>query len=147
MKAIVSTLVLCVMIDSTAMAEEATQPLAAIASRVLKEGTDARMNGRFATALGIARNQASVSLKRVAAEVNGATNVFNVSFEDKKTIILSVREKQLTTFYLTDLSGKLKRVMINDSSLQIGGLTNIPVATAQRKFEQQKDWWVKKHFR
>jgi hypothetical protein len=51
----------------------------------------------------------------------------------------------MSTFYLTDLSGKLKRAIVNDGSIKSGGLTNISFATAEPRFQEEKKWWIKKY--
>jgi hypothetical protein len=66
---------------------------------------------------------------------------------DRKTIVISVREGQMGTFYLTDLSGKLIRAIVNDGGIKDGGLTNIPIVNAQKAFEKERDWWIKRYAR
>ena len=130
-------------VNDAEAAEGPTEPLTVVAVRVLSEGKEASMNGGFATFLGLTKNQQPLSIKRITSAITGTTNSVSVSLEDKKTIILSTRRHQLTTYYLTDRSGKLIRAVINDSKVIAGGLTNIPVATAQAAFEDQKNWWLK----
>ena len=128
------------MMEITAMAQDA-EPLAKIARQALKDGKDGSINAGFATVLGLTKNEA-VPIKRLTVERNGVTNSFSISLADKKTIVFTARSNQMGTFYLTDLSGKLKRAVVNDGSIKSGGLTNIPIATAEPRFREEKEWWI-----
>ena len=130
-----------------ALSQENSGPLSAIATIAFKDGKDGNINGGFATTLGLTKNRAPLPIKRLMAEADGATNTFSISTADKKTIILTVRREQMSTYYLTDLSGTLKRAVVNDAGVKAGGMTNIPVAVAKPAFELQKDWWISKHSR
>jgi len=138
MKLILPILCVC-LLASSLIADEKTEPLAPVVAKALKEGVDANLNAGFATVLGISK--AGVPLKRLKSETNGVTNTFNVSLEDKKTVIITVREKQMSTFYLTDASGKLKRAVVNDGAVKSGGLTNVPVASAEEAFQKKVSFW------
>ena len=130
-----------------APAQEKSGPLSAIAAIALKDGKDGSINGGFATTLGLTKNRAPLPIKRLTAETDGATSTFSISTADKKTIILTVRREQMSTYYLTDLSGTLKRAVVNDAGVKAGGMTNLPVVDAKPAFEVQKDWWINKHSR
>lgn len=130
-----------------ASAQENSSPLSTIATIALKDGKDGNINGGFATTLGLTKNRAPLPIKRLMAETDGTTNTFSVSTADKRTIILTVRREQMSTYYLTDLSGTLKRAVVNDAGVKAGGMTNLPVAVAKPAFEVQKDWWISKHSR
>ena len=137
---------ICIGMMETSPAAQVAEPLATIARQALKDGKDGSINAGFATALGLTKNQA-VPIKRLTAERTGVTNSFSISLADQKTIVFTTRSNQIGTFYLTDLSGKLKRAIVNDSSIKVGGLTNIPVAIAEPKFQEEKEWWIKKYSR
>jgi len=113
--------------------------LEGVAAKALREGKDASLNAFFAEQLGIASAKQAIPLKRLKVE----SNVFNVSVTDRRTIILSVQAKNLTTYYLTDTSGQLKKAIINDSAVANGGLTNIPLNRAEAAFKEQKSFWQK----
>ena len=110
--------------------------LEGVAAKAFREGKDASLNAFFAGHLGISTKQA-IPLKRLKVE----SNIFNVSVTDPRTIILSVQAKNLTTYYLTDTSGQLKRAIINDSAVANGGLTNIPLNRAEAGFKEQVSFW------
>ena len=134
-----------VLLFTKSLAAEDATPLSGVAFHVLAEGKDASMNGGFATYLGVTKNGARVSMKRIVVPTGSVTNDFYVSIEDKKTIVIVERKSSIDTFYLTDLLGNLKRVVVNDRNIKDGGLTNIPVKKAQAGFQQEKDWWIKKY--
>jgi len=121
--------------------------LSRVVAEVLKNGSDGKMNAGFASLLGLSKDQSPVLLKRVTAETQSTTNTLSVSLADKKSVVISVRHAHLGTFYLTDTSGKLIRVIVNDGRIKDGGLTNIPIAEAQKAFEKERDWWVKRYSR
>jgi hypothetical protein len=124
-------------------AEQDSGKLAKVVSHVIREGKDSRMNAGFAQALGLSNG--SVAMKTLTSYSNSATNRFWVSSRDTNTIIIGSQEGRLGTFYSTDLSGQLKRVLVNDSSIKKGGATNIPVAQAMPQFQAQKQWWIQKY--
>ena len=117
----------------------AASTLEEVAAKALREGKDASLNAFFAGELGIASAKQAIPLKRLKVE----SNIFNVSVTDRRTIILSVQEKNLTTYYLTDTTGQLKKAIINDTAVANGGLTNIPVNRAETGFNEQKIFWQK----
>jgi hypothetical protein len=135
---------ICIAMMGIASPAQDAEPLAPIANQALKDGKDGSINAGFATVLGLSKNQA-VPIKRLTNERTGVTNSFSISLADKKTIVFTTRSNQLSTFYLTDLSGKLKRAIVNDGSNKSGGLTNISVATAEPRFQEEKKWWIKKY--
>lgn len=114
-----------------------------VATRALSSGKDSSLNAFFAGQLGIPAASKAIPLKRLTIESARNTNVFNVSSVDKRTIVLFVREKNLTTYYLTDTSGRLRKAIVNDSLIADGGLTNIPIIKAQAGFNASKELWLK----
>jgi hypothetical protein len=122
------------------------EPLASVASQTLIEGKEGSMNAGFATMLGLTSNK-PLPIKQLTAERDGATNRLAVSLADKRTIIITTRSNHLSTYYLTDVSGKLKQAIVNDGSVRSGGLTNLSVAVAEPRFEQEKEWWSKRQSR
>ena len=107
----------------------------------MAEGKEASLNAFFAGQLGLPATK-PVPLKRLTVESAARTNVANVSLVDKQTLIFSVREKNLTTFFLTDSSGKLRKALVNDSSVRNGGLTNLPALRAEREFTPVREFWL-----
>jgi len=124
-------------------AAESSDTFAKLVTRVLQEGNDASLNAAFAKVLGVGSGQSAVRLKRLKSDRGGVTNIFNVSIEDKQTVILSVREKNISTYFLTDTTGKLKKAIVNDGAIADGGMTNLPLSVAEPKFRAQKDFWSK----
>jgi predicted protein tyrosine phosphatase len=125
----------------------ASGELGKVVSRVMREGKDSTMNGGFARTLGLSQDGTSLPMKVVISESTGTTNRFWVSSRDTNTVVIGVREGNLGTFYLTDVSGRLKRAIVNDGNIREGGLTNIPVTQALKRFEEQKKWWVRTYGR
>ena len=146
LKAVLVGMVFCVATVEINAGADNVEPLGAIARQALKNGTDGSINAGFATFLGLTTNRA-VQVKHLTADRNGVTNRFTISLDDNKTIVLGTRSNQLGTFYLTDVSGKLKRAIVNDGSIKSGGLTNIPIAIAEPRFREEKEWWIKKYSR
>ena len=105
------------------------------------------MNAGFARALELSQDGTSLPMKVLVSQSTGTTNRFWVSSRDTNTVVIGVREGNLGTFYLTDVSGRLKRAIVNDASIREGGLTNIPVTQALKRFEEQKKWWVRAYGR
>ena len=124
---------------------QSAEPLAGVATRVLKEGKDSGMNGGFAKFLGLTETGERVPMKRMIVQNESVTNNFYVSLQDKKTIVISERNGAMGTFYLTDVSGILKRAVVNDGNIKEGGLTNIPTAQAKAGFQKKKDWWIQNY--
>lgn len=122
------------------------ESLAPIAALAMAEGTDAQLNVQFARILGFQADEA-LSLKRLQIEEDGATNILNVLRDDPNKLILSERRQSLTTFYLTDQAGKLIRVVVNDSSITNGGLTNLAPSDASTDFARQKQIWIQRNAR
>lgn len=124
-----------------AYADPASEPLGPSAKRAIAEGKDVRLNAGFAHALGLKADHVLL-LKRLEIQKEGATNMLNVVKDDRNTIILSERRGALSSFYLTDPSGKLRKAIVNDGTVSNGGLTNIPLAAAAASFEKQKLLWL-----
>jgi len=127
----------------TASPAENDDALAGVARHALIEGKESSINAAFATTLGLTSNK-PLPVKQLIAERNGATNRLSVSLADKKTIVIATRSNHLSTYYLTDVSGKLKRAIVNDGSIQSGGLTNLSLVTAEPRFQEEKRWWIKR---
>ena len=107
----------------------------------MAKGENKSLNSSFAKVLGIPAGSEPIPLKRVIQTSESSTNRFDVSLKDKRTIILTVVNENLSTFYLTDLSGELRRAVVNDASIRDDGLTNLPVSHARPAFEAQKQFW------
>ena len=127
----------------SATAQTTTTPLAQAANKAMVEGKDATLNVGFARFLGL-KAERPLPLKRLQTETDGATNMLNVLRESTNTIILSDRRKLITTFYLTDRSGTLKRAVVNDGAIANGGITNLTLKAAASAFEKQKILWQQK---
>ena len=137
----VAMLVLAALIRFSAEAQLVPPPtLARAADKTMAQGKDGKLNVGFAQFLGLKAEQ-PLSLKRLRIESDGATNMFNVLVERPDTIILSERRQLISTYYLTDRSGTLKRAVVNDAGITNGGLTNLPLKTAGPGFDKQKRLW------
>jgi hypothetical protein len=123
-------------------AEPAAESLAQVADRALAEGRDATLNVGFAQVLGLQVDQ-PLPLKRVQFERDGATHLLDVGRKDPNLLILTERRQALTTFYLTDRSGTLRRAVVNDGAIRDGGLTNLTIEAAGSGFETQKRLWLR----
>jgi hypothetical protein len=77
----------------------------------------------------------------LANSIDAVTNVLKVIRDNPNTILLSERRGLLTTFYLTDRSGILRRAFVNDGAIANGGLTNLTPRAATVGFEKQKLLW------
>ena len=122
-------------------AADSIQPLGPVIVRAFSEGKEVKLNAWFAHKLGL-KAERPLPLKRLRVVKSGRTNVFDVLVEDRKTIILSERHQSLTTFYVTDPSGVLKRAVINDSTIVDGGLTNLALNAAAAGFARQRQLWL-----
>jgi hypothetical protein len=124
-----------------AAAQIATKSLAQAADRVIAEGKQGNLPIGFARYMGINTKQ-RLPLKRIQIEQNGATNIFNVLLDNSNNIILSERKHDLTTFYLTDRAGTLRRAVVIDSAVAEGGITNLTLNAAAAGFAKQKILWL-----
>ena len=127
-------------------ADAAKTTLAPIAAHALTNGIDATLNPFFLRTLGIVAEEGRpLALKRLRDVQGNRTNYFDVSVVDKQTIVLTAREGALSHYFLTDVSGTLRKAVVNDSTFRNRGLTNIPNAVAQEPFERAKNSWLTKH--
>jgi len=136
----VALLTLLGLLNLSAPGQSTTNSLAQAANKAMVEGKDATLNVGFARFLGLKAEQ-PLPLKRIQTEKDGATNVLNVLRENTNTIILSERRQLITTFYLTDRSGTLKRAVVNDGAIANAGLTNLTLKAAASGFAKQKRLW------
>lgn len=127
--------------DFYAQGQSTTISLTQVADTALAEGKEATLNVGFARLLGLKVEQ-PVPLKRIQFAKDGATNVLNVLRDDPNTLILSERRQLVTTFYVTDRSGTLRRAVVNDGAIANGGVTNLTLKAAAGGFEQQKKLWL-----
>jgi hypothetical protein len=137
----VALLTLLGIFNFSALGQSTTTSLAQAANKAMAEGKDGTLNVGFARVLGLKAEQ-PLPLKRIQTENDGATNVLNVLRENTNTIILYERRQHITTFYLTDRSGTLKRAVVNDGAIANGGLTNLTLKAAASDFEKQKKIWL-----
>jgi len=138
---IFALLTLLGLFDISAQAPSGNESLAQVADKALAEGKDAKLNVGFALVLGLDAEQ-PLPLKRIEFVKAGVTNVLNVVRDHTNTIILSERWQFLATFYLTDRSGALRRAVVNDGAIAVGGLTNLPLSAAAAGFQKQKKLWL-----
>jgi hypothetical protein len=124
-------------------ADSSSPPLAPVSSHVISHGVDAKLNGGFASMLGLSKDKSDLKLKRMTVAEGTATNVCDVSVQDGKTILFHVRSGSITTYFTTDVYGVLRRAVVNDSAVTNGGLTNIPISKAEANFRIQKEFWIK----
>ena len=127
--------------DFSTSGQSTTDSLAKVADKALLEGKEATLNVGFARFLGL-KAENPLPLKRLQFEKDGMTNVLNVLRDNTNTIILSERRQALTTFYLTDRSGELRRAVVNDGSVANGGMTNLTLNGATAGFQKQKKLWL-----
>ncbi|HLK54614.1 MAG TPA: hypothetical protein VKU42_14230 [Candidatus Angelobacter sp.] len=137
----IALLALVCLLNFSASAQSATNQLAQVADKALADGKDATLNVGFARYLGLKAEQ-PLPLKRIQIGKEGVTNVLNVLRDNTNTIILSERRQMLTTFYLTDRSGTLRRAVVNDGAVANGGITNLTLKAAADDFEKQKKLWL-----
>ena len=137
----IALLMLVGLVGCSESARPPAEPLAQVADRALAEGKDATLNVGFARFLGLKADQ-PMPVKRIQLETGGVTNMLNVLREDPNTIILSERRQRLTTFYLTDRSGLLRRAVVNDGAVADGGITNLSLEAAAAGFEKHKQLWL-----
>ena len=83
------------------------------------------------------------ALKRIRFEHDGATHTVDVLVDDPETVIVTYRRQSLSTFYLCDRSGALKRAVENNASIADGGLTNLTTEAAGGDFEGLKQLWLR----
>jgi len=138
---IVALLTILGLFDFSARGQSTTNSLAHAADKALAEGKDATLNVGFARFLGLKAEQ-PLPLKRIQFDKDGATNVLNVLRDNPNTLILSERRQLITTFYLTDRSGTLRRAVVNDGGIANGGITNLTLKAAAGDFEKQKKIWL-----
>lgn len=137
----VALLALLGLFEFSARGQSTTNSLAQAADTALAEGKEATLNVGFARFLGLKAEQ-PLPLKRIQFEKDGATNVLNVLRDNPNTLILSERKGLITTFYLTDRSGTLRRAVVHDGGIANGGITNLTLKAAAGDFEKQKKaWW------
>ena len=122
------------------LGQSVTNSLAQAADKALTGGKDATLSVGFARIIGL-KAEKPLPLKRLQIEREGVTNVLNVLRDNPNTIILSERRQMLTTFYLTDRSGVLRRAVVNDGAIANGGLTNLTTKAAASGFENEKRLW------
>lgn len=129
-----------------AHAADAAKPLEPVAAHALAQGTDATLNPFFSRALGVpAEEGRPITLKRLRDVQGNQTNFFDVSVADKQTVVLTTREGALSHYYVTDISGNLRKAAVNDSKNRSAGLTDVPKAKAQESFERAKQLWLTRH--
>jgi hypothetical protein len=127
-------------------AADGPKPLEPVAAHALTNGTDATLNPFFLRALGIVADEGRpLALKRLRDVQGAKTNFFDVSLEDKQTIILTTREGALSHYYVTDTAGALRKAVVNNGTSRNRGLTNVPNAVVQESFERAKQSWLTKH--
>ena len=116
-----------------------------VVAHALAQGTDATLNPFFSRTLGVAAEEGRpIALKRLRDVQGNRTNFFDVS-PDKQTVVLTTREGAVSHYYATDVSGNLRKAVVNDSKNRSAGLTNVPNAKAQEGFERAKQFWLTKH--
>ena len=131
--------------EGTGPAADSMGELSKVVARVLRDGKDSPMNPGFAKALGLSKDGSPVPMKLLVLPATATTNRFWVATHDTNTVVIGFREGDLATFYLTDVSGQLRKAVINDSRIRVGGLTNIPTDQALKRFEAEKKWWIRKY--
>jgi hypothetical protein len=125
---------------------DAGKPLEPVAVHALAQGTDATLNPFFLRTLGISAEEGRpLALKRLRDVQGNQTNFFDVSVADKQTVVLTTREGALSHYYVTDVSGNLRKAVVNDSKNRNAGLTSLPNAKAQESFERAKQFWLTRH--
>ena len=126
-------------------AAEAAGELSPVIMRVLKEGKSNNIPPAFSYALGLSTNKPApgkVVISRSATE----TNSFWASLDGNAAVIIN-RKANLSWYYLTDASGRLRRAIVNDANIYHGGGTNLSVAKESGSFEAQKLKWLGKYGR
>jgi hypothetical protein len=124
-----------------AQADSAGESLEPVAKRALAEGRDFKLNIGFAQVLGLKADK-PLPFKQLRIENHNTSNRLNVNKDNPTIIILQETRGPLSTYYLTDPSGKLKKAVVNDSTVIDGGLTNLPLTAVASSFEKQKLLWL-----
>jgi hypothetical protein len=138
-----SLVLFCLLLHSCAWCQTTTNMLTKAADRALAEGKETTMNVGFARFLGLTAEK-PLAVKSIQYDKDGVTNVLKVIRDNPNTILFSERRGLLTTFYLTDRSGILRRAFVNDGAIANGGLTNLTSRAATVGFEKQKLLWKQK---
>ncbi len=108
---------------------------------VLAEGKNNSIPPAFSRALGLTTNQPArgkVIISRSATE----TNSFWASLQDTNAAVIVTRKANLSWYYLTNASGRLRSAIVNDANIYHGGGTNLSVAGEGERFEAQKRKWL-----
>jgi hypothetical protein len=132
--------------DLTASAAESPGELSPVIAHVLTEGKNNNVPPGFAHALGISTNQPAPG--KVIIDRSGTeTNSLWASLQNTNVAVIMTRKANLSWYYLTDASGRLRRAIVNDANIYHGGGTNLSAAKEGERFEVQKRKWIGRYGR
>jgi hypothetical protein len=132
------------LVGPTCLAAFGAEPageLSPVIAHVLTEGKNNNIPPGFARALGLSTNQPAPG--KVFIEKTGTeTNSFWASLQNTNSAVIMTRKANLSWYYLTDASGRLRRAIVNDGNIYHGGATNLSLANESERFEAQKRKWL-----
>ena len=134
-------IVIIVAVNLSAFAAESPGELSPVIAHVLTEGKTNNIPPGFARALGLSTNipaLGKVIIERTATE----TNSFWASLQVTTAAVIMTRTANLSWYYLTGASGRLRRAIVNDANKYSGGGTNLSLARESGRFEAQKRKWI-----